>query len=227
MSLEEIEEEYLIWRKLEDAGGLRGMWDAFSSSSSSGGKRAGEGGGEGEGDEGEDQGAEGMSSFPPNWVRNKYSHPGWIPLITDHCGNYIGLDLDPPPPSPSPSSSPTPTTTYGQPGQIIVFGREIDEKTVLFPSDGNEGWGRFLSDFVEELKRGSVARLVDGEGVGVGEGSGSEESGEDEDGLGDRDYLGGGRYGEEGEGGGMEGGGGGVWLVPALPSSFLSMDCGN
>ncbi|KDN44946.1 hypothetical protein K437DRAFT_256811 [Tilletiaria anomala UBC 951] len=39
-----------------------------------------------------------MTSCPDGWVRNEYSDRGWIPLISDRVGNYIGVDLNPPNP---------------------------------------------------------------------------------------------------------------------------------
>ncbi|GAA5896388.1 hypothetical protein JCM6882_001001 [Rhodosporidiobolus microsporus] len=233
LPLERVEEEWRFWRRLEAAGGLVGAGvggDAFSASSSAAassrmGGRAHpyrpeeeyeQGRAPGEAEEGD---LEGMSAFPPGWVRARYSHPGWLPLLTDRCGNYIGVDLDPPPPSPSPSSPTaassssstppshsrtnssslnnhglgvTPSKAYGQPGQVIAFGREMDDKVVLFPGDGPGGWARFLAAFVDEVERGEVARL--GEGRGSAEGRwGDEESGR---------VGGGGSSGEEGEGAG-------------------------
>ncbi len=37
-----------------------------------------------------------MSSCPDGWIRAAYSDRGWLPLITDRVGNYIGVDLNPP-----------------------------------------------------------------------------------------------------------------------------------
>ncbi|KAF5350369.1 hypothetical protein D9757_013625 [Collybiopsis confluens] len=34
-----------------------------------------------------------MQSIPPNWIRREYSQRGWIPLIADKTGNYVGVDL--------------------------------------------------------------------------------------------------------------------------------------
>jgi cell wall assembly regulator SMI1 len=200
MPLDEVETEYLFWRKLEGAGGEGGMWDAFSASTGvepSGGEGSGrEHPYQGEaGEEERGGGVEGMRSFPPGWVRSRYSHPGWIPLASDGMGNYLGVDLDPPPPPSAvdgnAAASGSETRRYGAAGQVIAFGREMDEKVVLFPGDSNGGWGRFLSSFVDDVERGNFARLE------VGDGSGSEEEGADGDGIGERSYLEGDRYGEE------------------------------
>ncbi|GAA5876484.1 hypothetical protein JCM16303_003551 [Sporobolomyces ruberrimus] len=224
MPLERVEEEWNFWRKLESARGKSGFGgrDPFSASVSSnfepqGEEEQGFEGREGEGEEGED----GMGSFPPGWVRRKYTHPGWLPLLTDRCGNYIGVDLDPPSPA---SAQGQGQKSYGQAGQVIAFGREIDEKVVLFPGDGSGGWARFLAAFVEDLERGEFARLgerpvsssasLNGRerqsdeeslGGGEGEGGGSDESGGsgegenwNEDGLGERGYFEtAGTYGED------------------------------
>jgi hypothetical protein len=45
---------------------------------------------------------------------------GWIPLLSDWEGNHIGVDLEPGP--------------SGKVGQVINFGRDEEEKYVLFPS---------------------------------------------------------------------------------------------
>lgn len=244
MAIDEVEQEWRFWRQYEDAGGDQGFGDAFSTSVKGGGKQRGTtkgrshpyveergsrsatgskssdaGDGTEEEDDDDDVGGgttmRGMSSFPEGWVRRRYSHPGWLPLLTDRCGNYIGVDLDPPPPLPSSSkgsSSSRSGRAYGQPGQVIAFGREIDEKVVLFPGDGAGGWGRFLAAFVDDLERGEFAKLGDGESRrgGVQGWRGDEESGSgrstpdsDEwsggDGIGDRGYFDGDSYGEAAE----------------------------
>ncbi|BGP32766.1 Cell wall assembly regulator [Rhodotorula toruloides] len=187
LPLDRVEEEWRFWRRLEEAGGLSagsGLGgDAFSASASEAAKRKRHTARTHPYVPEEDARSQtstssavqdergvpmqGMSSFPDGWVRKRYSHPGWLPLLTDRCGNYIGVDLDPPPPSSS--SDPTSPTapgapgssarTYGQPGQVIAFGREIDEKVVLFPGHGPGGWARFLAAFVEDLEKGEVARV--------------------------------------------------------------------
>ncbi|PRQ76302.1 hypothetical protein AAT19DRAFT_13324 [Rhodotorula toruloides] len=187
LPLDRVEEEWRFWRRLEEAGGLSagsGLGgDAFSASASEAAKRKrhtarthpyvpeedarSQASTSSAVQDERGVSMQGMSSFPEGWVRKRYSHPGWLPLLTDRCGNYIGVDLDPPPPSAS--SGPTSPTapgapassarTYGQPGQVIAFGREVDEKVVLFPGDGPGGWARFLAAFVEDLEKGEVARV--------------------------------------------------------------------
>ncbi|BGO92089.1 hypothetical protein NBRC10512_000820 [Rhodotorula toruloides] len=187
LPLDRVEEEWRFWRRLEEAGGLSagsGLGgDAFSASASEAAKRKRHTARTHPYVPEEDTRSrastssavqdergvsmQGMSSFPDGWVRKRYSHPGWLPLLTDRCGNYIGVDLDPLPPSSSsgPASPTAPgapgssARTYGQPGQVIAFGREIDEKVVLFPGDGPGGWARFLAAFVEDLEKGEVARV--------------------------------------------------------------------
>lgn len=187
-----------------------------------------------------------MGSFPPGWVRRKYTHPGWLPLLTDRCGNYIGVDLDPPSPA---SAQGQGQKSYGQAGQVIAFGREIDEKVVLFPGDGSGGWARFLAAFVEDLERGEFARLgerpvsssasLNGRerqsdeeslGGGEGEGGGSDESGGsgegenwNEDGLGERGYFEtAGTYGEDViEGTNGDARSSNTWLVTEFFSQIL------
>lgn len=90
-----------------------------------------------------------MRSCPPGRVRQEYSHPGWIPLVADGMGNYLGVDL-----SPDPRGD-------GKPGQVILFGRDFDTKMVLYGCDGPEGWANFLSLFVDELEKGTSFVLGD------------------------------------------------------------------
>lgn len=148
----------------------------------------------------------GMSSFPPGWIKSKYSHSGWIPLLTDRAGNYIGVDLDPPssssPASPNETGGPRTVADEelsGQAGQVIAFGREIDEKVVLFPGHTAGGWGRFLAAFVDDVERGEFSRLKSDAEFPTAQADGrtSDDEWEDGDGLGDRGYLEGARYGDE------------------------------
>lgn len=89
-----------------------------------------------------------MASCPPGWVRKEYSCAGWIPLIADGLGNYIGVDLLPDPQG------------EGKPGQVIVFGRDFDTKMVVYGCDGSDGWAKFLMSFSEELERGTTFDLT-------------------------------------------------------------------
>jgi cell wall assembly regulator SMI1 len=60
------------------------------------------------------------SSNPPKAIQRKYSLPGWVPLLRDNEGNAIGVDLQP--------------GGAGTSAQIINFGRDEDDKYVLFQS---------------------------------------------------------------------------------------------
>ncbi|KAA1471080.1 hypothetical protein DENSPDRAFT_929283 [Dentipellis sp. KUC8613] len=123
-----------------------------------------------------------MQSIPPNWIRREYSQRGWIPLITDKTGNYIGVDLNP--------------AEGGSVGQVIIFGRDFDTKVVLWKGDGPAGWARWLANFVEELESGEGFELggnnesegseddvgyesyfFDGTGRGSGDGNGDSSAG--------------------------------------------------
>ncbi|KAG0147738.1 hypothetical protein CROQUDRAFT_106240 [Cronartium quercuum f. sp. fusiforme G11] len=100
-----------------------------------------------------------MTSCPAGWVREIYSHPGWLPLLSDRVGNYIGVDLSPP----MIIESDEGYIGGGQgnarpaPGQVIAFGREIDEKVVLWRGDGIEGWAHWLAAFADDLEQGNFA----------------------------------------------------------------------
>jgi cell wall assembly regulator SMI1/NAD(P)-dependent dehydrogenase (short-subunit alcohol dehydrogenase family) len=59
------------------------------------------------------------TSKPKRAIREEYTHPGWIPLWREPgAANYLGVDLDPGP--------------AGAVGQVICFGRDVDDKRVLF-----------------------------------------------------------------------------------------------
>ncbi|SJX62965.1 related to SMI1-beta-1,3-glucan synthesis protein [Sporisorium reilianum f. sp. reilianum] len=124
-----------------------------------------------------------MASCPHKWIRAEYSCRGWIPLITDHAGNYIGVDL-----SPHPAGG-------GAPGQVIIFGRDFDTKVVCWKGEGAGGWGRFLQTFADELEAGEFWTL---EEPSVG-------SDDEEDAIGYESYFSGGGAGA-GQGGGDRGG---------------------
>ncbi|KIK63574.1 hypothetical protein GYMLUDRAFT_259302 [Collybiopsis luxurians FD-317 M1] len=129
---------------------------------------------------------EAMQSIPPNWIRREYSQRGWIPLIADKTGNYVGVDLTP--------------GDSGTSGQVIVFGRDFDTKVVLFNGDGPAGWARWLASFVEELESG--------EGFEIGK---SEDNSDSEDDVGYESYYNDGSG--SGDGGGDNGLGGGLRLT--------------
>lgn len=115
-----------------------------------------------------------MASVPPTWIKQLYACRGWLPLLTDRTGNYVGVDLDP--------------GAGGSWGQVIVFGRDFDRKCVLWKGDGEAGWGKWLASFVDELESG--------DGWEADKSSSSDE--EDEVGYGS--YNGGATSGEAGKG---------------------------
>jgi cell wall assembly regulator SMI1 len=78
-----------------------------------------------------------MTSHPPGAIQCKYSIDGWVPLAKDHEGNFIGVDLDP-----------GPTGTIGQ---VINFGRDEENKRVLFLS---------VIEFIEWLALELEARRI-------------------------------------------------------------------
>ncbi|KAF8162866.1 hypothetical protein B0H34DRAFT_763956 [Crassisporium funariophilum] len=126
-----------------------------------------------------------MQSLPPGWIRKEYSQRGWIPLIADKVGNYVGVDLNP--------------GEGGSVGQVIVFGRDFDTKVVLWTGDGPTGWAKWMASFVEELESG--------EGFEIGSNDASEGS---EDDLGYESYFYDGNGRGQGDGGGDTGSGGGL-----------------
>ncbi|KNZ75508.1 Glucan synthesis regulatory protein [Termitomyces sp. J132] len=123
---------------------------------------------------------EAMQSIPPGWIRKEYSQRGWIPLIADKVGNYIGVDLNP--------------DESGSVGQVIIFGRDFDTKVVLWRGDGPGGWAKWLASFAEELESG--------EGFEIGSGDTSDDS---EDDLGYESYFYDGTGRGQGDGGGDTG----------------------
>lgn len=129
-----------------------------------------------------------QESIPPDWVRKDYSQRGWIPLVADKAGNYIGVDLNP--------------AEKGAAGQVIVFGRDFDTKVVLFNGDGPAGWAKWLASFVDDLESG--------EGFEIGVGDSSEGS---EDDIGYESYFYDGNGRGQGDGGGDNGSGGGLRLT--------------
>lgn len=88
-----------------------------------------------------------MRSFPPRWCKKVYASRGWLPLVSDRAGNYIGVDLDPGP--------------AGEWGQVILFGRDFDTKCVLWKGEGEGGWGRWLACFADDLESGEGWQLDD------------------------------------------------------------------
>ncbi|KAF9507862.1 hypothetical protein BS47DRAFT_1303417, partial [Hydnum rufescens UP504] len=125
-----------------------------------------------------------MQAIPVGWMRREYSCRGWIPLIADRAGNYIGVDLMP--------------GEGGAVGQVIVFGRDFDTKIVLWRGDGESGWARWLASFADDLESGEGFEL---------RGSDADASDEDsEDSLGYESYYSSGVGGVKGGDGGAMGG---------------------
>ncbi|GJJ12114.1 hypothetical protein Clacol_006355 [Clathrus columnatus] len=131
-----------------------------------------------------------MRSIPPRWIRKAYSQRGWVPLITDKAGNYLGIDLNP--------------GEQGSTGQVIVFGRDFDTKVVMWRGEGEAGWATWLASFVEDLENG--------EGFEIGGGASEEPSDDSEDDVGYESYFFDGT-GRSSAAGGGDGGGGGLRLT--------------
>ncbi|EAU88202.2 glucan synthesis regulatory protein [Coprinopsis cinerea okayama7 len=129
-----------------------------------------------------------MQSIPPRWIRLEYSNRGWVPLIADKAGNYVGVDLNP--------------AEEGAVGQVIIFGRDFDTKVVLWHGDGPGGWGKWLAAFADELESG--------DGFELGYGDNSEGS---EDDVGYESYYHDGSGRGAGDGGGASGTAGGLRLT--------------
>lgn len=132
-----------------------------------------------------------MVSVPPGWIRGQYACRGWVPLMSDRTGNYVGVDLDPGP--------------GGARGQVIVFGRDFDRKCVLWKGEGEGGWGRWLAALVDELEGGQGAGAgwddegkssISGAGNSNSNGNGESSDSDEEAEAGYTDYGGGGSYGE-------------------------------
>ncbi|KAI0748318.1 hypothetical protein C8Q80DRAFT_1171194 [Daedaleopsis nitida] len=122
-----------------------------------------------------------MDSIPAGWVRREYSCRGWIPLVADKAGNYLGVDMNP--------------GEGGAVGQVIVFGRDFDTKVVMWRGDGPGGWAKFLAGFVEDLESGEGFEL----------GSGHDGSDGSEDSIGYDGYFFNGVGGGQGDTGGDTG----------------------
>ncbi|KZT68166.1 hypothetical protein DAEQUDRAFT_745822 [Daedalea quercina L-15889] len=125
-----------------------------------------------------------MQSIPPKWVKREYACKGWVPLVTDKAGNYLGMDLTP--------------DEDGKAGQVIVFGRDFDTKVVMFRGEGEGGWGKWLAGFVDDLESGEGYEL----------GSTNDGSDGSEDSVGYESYFFDGVGGGQGDTGGDTGTGG-------------------
>lgn len=79
-----------------------------------------------------------QKSIPPGKIHESFAHPMWIPIITDEVGNCIGIDLCPP------------ANGGGTWGQVILFGREFDNKYLIA-----DNFGDFLLIFAKDLEMGN------------------------------------------------------------------------
>jgi cell wall assembly regulator SMI1 len=86
--------------------------------------------------------AELMTSFPAKAIARRYHHPGWIPLTRDGSGNHMGVDLAPGP--------------AGTRGQVIVFGRDENEKLQVSTSVSD-----FFHWYANELEAGNFIVEID------------------------------------------------------------------
>ncbi|CUH88528.1 SMI1 / KNR4 family protein [Phaeobacter sp. CECT 5382] len=80
-----------------------------------------------------DTGAEFLSSLPEGAIRIKDFHNKWLPVIHDGGNNCIGIDLDP--------------ADRGTRGQVIVFGRDEDERFVV-----SRSWECFLDHLLQLIE---------------------------------------------------------------------------
>ncbi len=83
-------------------------------------------------------------SFEPKKLKAMYTNDRWIPFGIIAENSYLGLDFDP--------------AQKGTVGQVINFGRDEEQKTVLASS-----FDEFLEWYVSELERGNFL-IVDDEG---------------------------------------------------------------
>lgn len=76
-----------------------------------------------------------LTSTPPDYIKKKYFHFKWLPILRDGCGNYIGIDLDP--------------DKNGDKGQVIVFGPDEDDRFVV-----SKSWDGFLDLLLSIIEEG-------------------------------------------------------------------------
>ena len=76
-------------------------------------------------------------SVPPEAIKLLYTCPGWVPFLTDGGNNFIGLDFEP--------------GSAGRAGQVITYGRDVEEKYVLAPDLDS-----FLAQYLGRLDAGRV-----------------------------------------------------------------------
>jgi cell wall assembly regulator SMI1 len=102
----------------------------------------------------DDYGEEGMRtefdefqvSLMPDKVKAKYANKKWVPFAVIWDSRYLGLDFDP--------------EVNGNAGQVINFGREEEQKSVIADS-----FEAFIDWYLNELERGNylIGYYEDGE----------------------------------------------------------------
>ena len=76
-------------------------------------------------------------SHPADAIKLRYFNHGWVPMLSDGGGKYVGIDLDPGP--------------AGVYGQVISYGRDINHMAVLANS---------LFEFMSEIERVLATRSL-------------------------------------------------------------------
>ena len=80
--------------------------------------------------------------YPKRAIKRKFPFTKWVPIFSDGCGNFIGIDLDP--------------DTKGVKGQVIKFGRDEEEFVVIANS-----WTNFLDFTLEVIEKGGQEFLTE------------------------------------------------------------------
>ncbi|WP_237724616.1 SMI1/KNR4 family protein [Deinococcus alpinitundrae] len=83
---------------------------------------------------------ENHASHPPGAITERYINTGWLGFLTDGSGNSVGLDLNPGP--------------AGTLGQVITFGRDEENKSVLADS-----LDTFFREYLARLEAGRVTAV--------------------------------------------------------------------
>lgn len=90
------------------------------------------------------------TSYPQDTICRTVYSERWFPFGSDFCGNYLGVDFAPGP--------------NGKLGQVIIFGRDIDERVVI--ADSLLKFERWLIEIIDsrqysiEKQVGFLLRLL-------------------------------------------------------------------